>query len=151
MKLLILAQNPKTDKNKEAPLVGTKSWTILSRWLKEAGIPEDAVELSNTLLQVGSLTSIKTQVIENTSRLNGMIIRYPVIVTLGEIARSAIQRTRKVYYPNVDKWDHFFLPHPSGLNRKLNSKQAHEEAIGRLQAAYLRMKQLEIYERRSGA
>ena len=148
MKLLILAQNPKTEKNLTTPIRGTKSWTILARWLKEAGIPEDAVELDNALLQVGSLTSIKAQITENTRRWNGMIIQYPVILTLGNIATTAIIETRKAYFPNVIKWDHFFLPHPSGLNRKLNSKRAHDDAIGQLQAAYLRMKTLEQYESR---
>lgn len=77
-----------------------------------------------------------------------MIIQYPVIVTLGQIAENAIIETRELYFPNVKEWDHFHIPHPSGLNRKLNDPEAHHEAVQQLKAAYAKMLTLKVYEGR---
>lgn len=78
------------------------------------------------------------------------IIGYPVIIGLGKIAEKAIVTTRELYFPKVMEWDHFFLPHPSGLNRVLNDPEAHFEAIEQLKQAYKKFLTLKLYEAKLG-
>ena len=150
MKLLILAQNPKKIMNKKDPLKGTKSWTVLSRWLIEANVPGSHVELRNALSAVGdrslTITTVRNQV--ETRRWVPEIIEFPVIVCLGRIPEQAVRFTREAFFPNVTSWDHFFLPHPSGLNRKLNDPETHLEAVETLKEAYKRLLTLKTYEAR---
>ena len=83
---------------------------------------------------------------KNERRWLGMVIQYPVIVTLGKAAEKAITEIRDWYFPNSSDWDHFFLPHPSGLNRNLNNTESHHEAVRQLKAAYSRLREIKTYE-----
>lgn len=148
MKILILAQNPKRKANVTEPLKGTKSWSILERWLKEAGIPLEDVELSNAFDAVGDrkIRVISSNVIQ-LKRWVPEIIEFPVIVCLGRIPADAVRFTREAFFPNVQDWDHFFLPHPSGLNRKLNDPEEHRKVVRQLKAAHKKLLTLRLYER----
>lgn len=71
-----------------------------------------------------------------------------MIVCLGKLAEQAVKETRKIYFPDVKDWDHYFLPHPSGLNRALNDPKTHADAVLQLEAAYKRLLTLKTYEGR---
>ena len=148
MKMLILAQNPKIPTNLSEPLKGTKSWTMFQRWLKQAQIPEEALEIKNCIAVVGASGDVRK--LARTKLRNGgwlsEVIGYPVIVCLGQVAAEAIQETRDLYFPNVSEWDHYFIPHPSGLNRKLNDPEAHQEAVNQLRCAYEKLLTLKRYQ-----
>lgn len=150
MRMLILAQNPKTAHNLTNPLQGTKSWTVLNRWLKEARIPLELLELRNAYRHTGAETptaSVTTGLVESGEWVS-LILGYPVIVALGRYAANAVLRTREAYFPNVKDWDHFFLPHPSGLNRKLNDPEEHIKAVQTLRKAHDKFLTLREYEGR---
>lgn len=150
MKILILAQNPKTIKNLTQPLAGTKSHKILKSWLEAAEVPEEILELRNAVAEVGASTDVLKAVTAKLRRGGWVeeLIGYPVIVCLGRIAEKAILETRQLYFPNVQDWDHFFLPHPSGLNRQLNDPEVHLEAVEQLKEAHRKFLTLKVYEGR---
>ncbi len=146
MKLLIMAQNPKKKINVLNPMKGTRSWTLLEQWLTEAGIPLSDVKIQNTFQAVGS-RKLSTKGKLKQGGWIKELIGAPVIVCLGALARSALVETRTMYYPQIATWDHFFIPHPSGLNRVLNNPEEHLKAVETLRKAHGRLKQLRSYER----
>lgn len=128
----IVAQNPKSDRNIEEPLIGTKSYEVLKSWLRAAGISEDEVHLFNSVDQVGAITKslAVNQAISNKC-LAMKISGYKYVVSLGKIAEQAVAASKDSFplEMDMDHSTHFNLPHPSGLNRQLNDPAAHEEAV----------------------
>jgi hypothetical protein len=131
-KFAIVAQSPKSERNIKEPVVGTRSYTILSRWLKLAGIDEREIAFFNATDDLGPIS--KAKVVNDAigdktlvSKLSG----FKYVVSLGNIAQVAV-RASKTYYPSemvMTHGSHFNIPHPSGLNRKLNNPEEHEMAI----------------------
>jgi hypothetical protein len=68
-----------------------------------------------------------------------MVACYPVVVTLGRFAEEAMEHTRG--YFEERRWYHYSLPHPSGLNRQLNDREAHAAAVRALKHAYEKLKE----------
>lgn len=137
-KMLILAQSPKTERNVKEPLRGTRSWTILKRWMDEAGVKEEDVVLLNAYDEVGKTNFCKSVMkrLSIQGKWNMLLIKYPVIVCLGEHAKDAIAYSKSQFANSDDRWHHFFIPHPSGLNRKLNDPAQHERCVTTLKVAH---------------
>ena len=128
----IVGQNPKTDQNVSSPFLGTRSHSVLKNWLSRAGIDESEVMLINSVDTIGKITP--SQAINEAIKDKSLVLKlskYKFVVSLGEVARSAV-RASKVLYPlemAMTHDTHFSLPHPSGLNRKLNDPEEHEMAV----------------------
>lgn len=148
MKMLILAQNPKIPMNLTEPLKGTKSWKTFSEWITAASIPVEALEIRNAFDKIEWTSSFGSKITRKLIKGGWVeeIIGYPVIVCLGRVSEEAIRRTRELYFPNVTDWDHYFLPHPSGLNRVLNDPEIHLAAIETLKTAHKKLLTLQAYE-----
>ncbi len=111
--ILIIAQNPKTELNKVMPLFGTKSYETLAAWLEKAGHSIDECDIVNACSKMGKITK---KDIDLRHHGLGVMSLYDKIIVLGNIA---------AYYAEINLWNrsYFKLPHPSGLNRKLNDKK----------------------------
>lgn len=116
MRILIVAANPKLPINVEYPMVRTKSFKTLLTWLPKLGITDsDKVFIMNASNKVTNSTSELRVKDMNLEDLHTCISNSDKIIALGEYAADAVSRV----------WDGEFatLPHPSGLNRKLNSPE----------------------------
>lgn len=122
MKVVLVGSNP-TAKNLDPkiPFVGTSSGKILTRWLQVLGIDplharfvnvSDQIVLGNRKLKVSEydLDRLENDLVLNLV-LDHLSNKPLKVVALGKTASDALMRIRV---------DHFELPHPSGLNRKLN-------------------------------
>jgi len=112
MKILVIAQNPsKKNLDVNVPLVGTKSLKIFLAWCKEMFIEECFIinasdKLGKVSLKDANLERIQKHVVDGG---------YDKIVCLGKYAEKSLKKA----CPYIR---HYTLPHPSGLNRKLNNK-----------------------------
>jgi len=88
------------------PFVGTKSAKTLKSWMLELGVQGKVMNAYPTVNHA--------QNISNLFRLKAAADRFDKIIALGDTAHKALLDA------NIE---HFVLPHPSGLNRKLNDKQ----------------------------
>ena len=114
MKILFVAANPKLPINVEYPMVHTKSFKTLLKWLPKLGITDkDKVWIINASNKLADSTSELRVGDMNLENLQTCISNTDKVIALGDYAADAISRV----------WDGEFgmLPHPSGLNRKLNS------------------------------
>lgn len=138
MKLLILAQNPKTEYNVDHPLDNTSSGKKLDRWLALAGILRKEVVVDNVFYDVRS-TGYKVSEIKNLAKsgaLDFFIYNYKSIVTLGAVPYRAVSEALRSMPSAYHKTTGVFeLPHPSGRNRTLNT-MSEDEIVAKLQAAY---------------
>lgn len=95
--------------SKNIPFVGTQSYKRLLEWIWELDVDISLVTLKNS---------------KNDENLNDWVItacwEKTKIICLGENAAKAMEHAMR-------EWDcpmqFFVLPHPSGLNRKLNDKK----------------------------
>lgn len=141
--ILIIAERPKTEVNVAVPMLGTRSWDVLSRWLKDASIihPLDiGTSESDGVYQHGTV-----KVVNATKRLVGKPTAFDVldvrdqmrevrfVVTLGNVAADVALQATAEFPPGVAPPYILNLPHPSGLNRKLNSKKAKLDVVRKLQ------------------
>lgn len=108
--VLFLAQNPKTESNIEEPLKGTRSWKTFSLWLAVLGDPEG--KIMNASQKLGKVTWKDYD--SEGLRLAIDYYGFDKFVALGEYASGLLE---------LMEIRHFKLPHPSGLNRKLNDQQ----------------------------
>jgi uracil-DNA glycosylase len=112
--IYVIAQNPKTDLNKIKPMRGTPSYGVLRKWLLEVGIDIRDVKIVNACSKMGRVTKKDIDL----SFVSLISMDFPMkpnaIITLGTIAKEFAD----VRVPNG--MSVFNLPHPSGLNRKLN-------------------------------
>ena len=145
-KILVMAQSPKSKRNLQSPLKGTRSWEVFRSWTSQANLPLEILEFRNVTKKFGKLPTISSKALRG--KFLTEILEYPVIVCLGRYAEEAIRGTRELYFPNVSGWDHFFLPHPSGLNRQLNDPNAHHQAVAELRKAHEKYLTLKTYEGR---
>ena len=116
MRIIVIGQSP----NKKYIKGKNGSIARLTRWLESINIKQF------------SFTNLS---ISNGPELNRIVTEcqgYDIIVTLGKIADSAL---------NKINLKHFALPHPSGLNRQINDKEFIND----------RLTQLSIYCRRRSA
>jgi hypothetical protein len=119
--VLFLAQNPKTAHNVLHPLDGTRSKRTFDMWLRMLGSPDHV--LMNASQRLGRV-SWKQYDAANVAHAAAQCTHH---VALGAYASGLLERLGVV---------HFTLPHPSGLNRKLNDR-AELEAQLRLCRLYV--------------
>lgn len=111
MKILFVGQNPARDDQK-GPFQGTRSLIMLNRWIEQVGLlGDDEIYLSNAHGEVGKLpppkeANMMDHVVWHAARSN-------VVVALGDYASRALE---------IRNIRHLKMPHPSGMNRKLNDK-----------------------------
>lgn len=108
MTVLFLCQNPKTTANVERPLHGTASGRRFDLWLKLLGSPEHVIMNAST--KVGKV-SYKDYDSFNVAEVAAKCTQF---VALGTYASGLLERLGI---------RHFTLPHPSGLNRKMNESE----------------------------
>jgi len=133
MKIIFVGCNP-SPKNADSrvPFVGTRSGSIFFRWTEELGLSRDQYEIINVSSKVTkSSAQVKKSDISLEQVAKAILLlsgKKTKIITLGTMAAWALEQL---------KIDHFSLPHPSGLNRKLNDKNFAKEQL-RLCKKYLR-------------
>jgi hypothetical protein len=112
--VLFLSQNPAKPENVKRPLVGTRSYRTFQAWLKALGSPDHV--LLNASDRLGKVTwrdYRSRPVMEALSRCTHFI-------ALGAYASGLLE---------LLEVKHFQLPHPSGLNRKLNNSEELEQQL----------------------
>lgn len=107
MTVLFVAQNPKTDRNVEHPLDGTRSKRTFDMWLRILGNPDHVI--LNASRKPGRV-SWKDYDPVTVAAAAAQCDRF---VALGVYASGLLERLGI---------RHFTLPHPSGLNRKVKDK-----------------------------
>src|SRR5574337_239013 len=132
MKIIFVGCNP-SPKNRDprVPFVGTRSGAIFFRWTRDLGLSREDYEIITAASKITQSQSQLKKSDINLEQLAQAILllsgRKTKIITLGKVAQWAL---------NQLKIDHFPLPHPSGLNRKLNDKDYVKEQL-RLCRKYL--------------
>lgn len=120
--IYVLAQNPPTEVQVDKPFVGTKSHKVFKRWLDEAGLDESYIVYTNASMQVKKSGTPRKLMKTELYMLGKHLSMANVIITLGNYAAEAVN--------DVDlHYKAYKLPHPSGLNRKLNDKKEVEHVI----------------------
>ena len=108
LKIIVIGQNPAhRTGNRLSP-----SLVRLNRWMDRLGVR--TYSMTNCSLTPGSVTSIEV----DRNQLEATR-GYPKVLALGAFASTALTR---------ESIPHFALPHPSPLNRKLNSPE-YETAV----------------------
>lgn len=99
--------------------------------MAKAQLTEEQVIKLNTYNEVGSRTFTHARIKKDarSGTWKSLIKNYPVIVTLGKTAEIAIKETISQFYKDSPELKIFHIPHPSGLNRKLNDPEWHEECV----------------------
>lgn len=137
LNILFLGQNPSLVSPFGA-FVGTKSMKTLQSWMDSSGIDSSTnhVHFTNVFFQPG------------TRRFSKEDIRYAcydptfyaktknmdIIVACGEVAKDAMKMAKTLY--DYQDTDIVYVPHPSGLNRKLNNPDVVSAVIESLREAY---------------
>lgn len=104
MNVLFVGQNPSRDNLTKEAFIGSKSGNTLLAWIRYLNV--DKCRLFNASTKLGKVTQ------KNVRRdLKAITQGYDIVIALGNYASKALTKR------NID---HFKLPHPSGLNRKLN-------------------------------
>lgn len=105
--VLFIGDRPsKHNVDKDTPFVGTRSYKTLLAWIYEMNVDISRVYMCNAYDADGN----------PSERLYGTNRNWKIVV-LGENARKRL--ADQVFTHPVE---YFVLPHPSGLNRKLNDK-----------------------------
>lgn len=110
------------------PFEGTRSGVVLVEWLKILGLSRDSYRLLNlTDMATKSQTQLKKSDINLLDFHYQLAFTYfstwidfPKVVALGTLPSWALKKL---------EIEHFALPHPSGLNRKLNDKTFVKEQL----------------------
>ncbi len=114
----IVGQNPKSKVNIKHPFKGTRSLTKLTSWLKAANVDIEEVALFNAVDVVGKVSEKLLKDPLNIEKLRDKLKGFKYVVSAGNFALMAVLKCK------LDNVDHYNIPHPSGLNRKLNLKDA---------------------------
>lgn len=118
MRVLIVGQNPSTHNlTPHVPFKGSSSGRTLDRWLAQLGLDGSVVIIVNASDVVGRRPRI------SELRQDITWFCYDKIVALGELA------SRSLLLSGCPFQRYFRLPHPSGLNRKLNDKKRLAEQL----------------------
>ena len=109
MRVLVVGINPSTAKKG-----WSTTWSRLPRWADHIGL--EIFSFTNCIHSQGkySLKSVDYDALRECCR------GYKKVIALGNFPSEALRRIGV---------DHFALPHPSGLNRKLNDKQYEREQL----------------------
>jgi len=116
MRILLVGQNPKEIIQVEHPFYESRSIKTLGKWVVRLHLGwNDNVFYTNASNKLGKIT-LK----DANPYLSCYSLTSDKIIALGNYASRALKKL------NVD---HFKLPHPSGLNRKLNDKKWVDEQL----------------------
>jgi len=122
-RVLFVGSNPsRSSPSRLVPFVGTKSHTVLSRWLDECcgGMEVWAVNVHE---EPGAVRA--RHIHQGAGKLASLVqmLWIDKVVALGRIAQEACWEAGIEFYP---------MPHPSGLNRVLNNKQGTVVTVRRM-------------------
>jgi uracil-DNA glycosylase len=116
MRILVVGQSPsKRNKDKGVPFEGTRSGINLWQWLETID-PDSLAEFDFVNCSDEVDYKFKPKDIEDIAERVKLVLRehrYDKIITLGKVAGMVMDKAGI---------KHYSLPHPSGLNRKLNDK-----------------------------
>lgn len=108
--ILFVGDKPsKKNKNKKVPFVGTKSYKKLLEWIYRLDIDLNDVYVCNR----SHMDFNRVAPVINTPAIILEILEEDKVVALGNEASKFLSENNQ---------EHFKLPHPSGLNRKLNDE-----------------------------
>jgi|TARA_A100001388_G_C28769974_1_gene503210 hypothetical protein len=110
-KVIVVAQNPGPGQpylRKDGDMNAGSTIGKMHQWMQYIGI--ETFSFANTYPYPGQFT--KKDI--NYNRLNKLTNGYDKVIALGNVASEALSKIGV---------EHFKLPHPSGLNRKLNDKK----------------------------
>lgn len=127
-KFAVVAQSPAIEDNILSPLTNTESGRRFSMWLEAAdllGIPYYITNAIKTLKKPGETVSKEEQA-NDLAKLKSELQPFKHVITLGKIASNSVAML-KLSAVVLE------LPHPSGLNRKLNNPKAIMDVIQALQ------------------
>lgn len=111
VKLIVVGDSPsKTNTNKHIAFVGARCYSTVKGWLSFIGVDVEQCVMVNQ----------SDSAFCNKKLLLGLYHNIPVI-TMGRKAQQFVDNFNSTR-PN--KLKYFPLPHPSGLNRQLNNKEA---------------------------
>lgn len=124
MKVVLLGSNPSNASPFSDPFTHSKSSATLDSWLKELGLSRSSVDIINVSdTKTPNNRPLKSDEITRELPRLGPLLTNRVVVALGKTAATAVSRLIAL---NVKSWKPAVvieLPHPSGLNRKLNDKE----------------------------
>jgi uracil-DNA glycosylase len=105
--ILVVGESPAKGREDQPPIVnGCRSGETWKTWCTTLGIDPASCSYVNVYCPDGSVSEEFSSAVEKLS--------YMIIITLGEKAKKNVLRVRNSGV--------VCLPHPSGLNRKLNNK-----------------------------
>lgn len=112
LKVLFVGQNPsKKNDNPLIPFIGTKSHARLLEWIEYLGITNYYMTNVFNQVELPTLTEIYSQAKHLQENVNTNKPTH--IIALGMLAHNVLTELGI---------NHYTLPHPSGLNRRLNDK-----------------------------
>lgn len=128
MRIAIVGSNPSQASSGTSPfLPGTRSREVINRWLIEANIcrSELYLEFHNIADYVtkNNRALNKSEIINQIPHIKSKLQGCWKVVALGKTAEKAL---------TIAGIEHLALPHPSGLNRKLNDPRYVQECIDKL-------------------
>lgn len=116
MKVLFIGQNPsKTNMDENVAFVGSRSYGTLVGWIKKLGLKNGESIFVNASRKLGK---VGVRDIDEHGMFEAMMNEPDKIVCLGKYAEKAWNKMAHLY--GWTRINTFTLPHPSGLNRKLN-------------------------------
>lgn len=110
---MLVGQNPsRHNLDPKVAFKGSKSFKVIEDWVNEMSLSECGYMLVNAFPKVNQ-TYKKADVEVAVERVNHYMkmIKPEKVIALGRMAAKVLKKA---------KVDYFELPHPSGLNRKLN-------------------------------
>lgn len=120
--ILIIGQNPAKGFEHNPAFEGTKSGKRLFKWLKKAKIYNyTCLNIWQKSGKLPNILEVKYDFCRNL--LHNRNWPYNKIVTVGKISDKVIKQIL------IDHRNILNIPHPSGLNRKLNDPKVEEQII----------------------
>jgi uracil-DNA glycosylase len=126
--IAFIGSNPShLSKDNQAFSIETKSRKTLEKWIEEAGLFTGEYHLT-----LHNVSDIKTEnnrpltvneIHDNSHKLRLKFFSYKKVVALGKTAHKAL---------SLAGIPHLEMPHPSGMNRKLNDPNYVKECIDKL-------------------
>src|ERR1700722_2963725 len=125
-KVLFIGPSPsKKNTDPNIAFKGTKSYTTLLKWIKQLGLKENECEFFNISNRIGAKKFHGLDILNLYYTLKDAKNRKMKIITLGKQVQKTLDKN-----PDYFRTMFFSLPHPSGLNRKLNDKTYVKKELG---------------------
>lgn len=120
MRILFIGQNPSANNiDENVAFVGSKSYTTLKNWIFLMGIRSNDLTLFvNASRKIGKV-GMKDADLDGLSAVMMQLERGDKVIPLGKYAEKVFLKAAKQL--GWKTLDYYSMPHPSGLNRKLNN------------------------------